>query len=64
MENSLSAPVLVSIGLLIWLLPVFFVVFSRKTYGSEKVTWIMIMILTSWIALIFYLILAPINRRY
>lgn len=64
MENSLSEPVLVSIGLLIWLLPVFFVVFSRKTYGSEKVTWIMIMILTSWIALIFYLILAPINRRY
>jgi hypothetical protein len=47
---------------IIWLLPLFIILSSDKTSGSEKLGWILAMIFISWFAWIFYLLFAPIKK--
>ncbi|WP_152669361.1 PLDc N-terminal domain-containing protein [Chryseobacterium koreense] len=47
----------------IWLLPIFSILFSQKTSGSEKVAWLLAVLFVSWFAWIFYLLLAPIRKK-
>lgn len=48
---------------LVWLLPIFLIVTSSKTTGSEKFAWVLLILFVSWFAWIFYLLLAPIKKR-
>ena len=48
----------------IWLLPFITIIFSSKTSGSEKLAWLLAVIFISWFAWIFYLLLAPIKKKY
>lgn len=48
---------------LIWLLPLLFIVSSRKTSGNEKLAWVLAMFFISWFAWIFYILIAPIKKR-
>ena len=48
----------------IWLLPLISILFSSRTTGSEKLAWILAVLFISWFAWIFYLLLAPIKRKY
>ncbi|WP_394332066.1 PLDc N-terminal domain-containing protein [Cyclobacterium amurskyense] len=36
---------------------------SRETTGSEKLAWVLSVIFISWIAWIFYVLLAPIKKE-
>lgn len=64
MENSdLSFLIFFAIIGFIWLIPIFIVISSRKTTGSEKLAWILSMIFISWFAWVFYLLLAPIKKK-
>ena len=49
---------------IIWLLPLWIIASSSKTTGGEKIAWILAVIFISWFAFIFYLLLAPIKRKY
>lgn len=64
MDTNLTSTAEIILAFLFLLLPMLFVAFSKKTYGSEKVTWILVLILTSWVGLIFYLIIAPVNKKF
>ena len=50
----------------IWFLPILLIAASDRTWGAEKVAWILAVIFVSWFAWVFYLLLAPIKekRRY
>jgi hypothetical protein len=47
----------------IWLVPFISIIFSSKTRGSEKLAWILAVLFISWFAWIFYLLLAPLNKK-
>ncbi len=47
-----------------WLLPILAILISSRTRGREKLAWILAVIFISWFAWIFYLLLAPIKKRY
>lgn len=64
MNIVLSSTAEIILGLLVLLAPMLYVAFSRRTHGSEKVTWVLLLCITSWIGLIFYLIIAPINKKF
>ena len=61
--GSLFALVAVIFCILIWMLPILFIAGSDRTYGKEKVAWILAVIFISWFAWVFYLLLAPLKRR-
>jgi len=48
---------------LAWLLPIFIIVSSDETTGSEKLAWVLAVVFVSWFAWIFYMLLAPIKER-
>lgn len=48
---------------LIWLIPIILVAKSNRTQGSEKVAWVLLIIFVSWLAWIFYLLLAPLKQN-
>ncbi len=50
------------IFLILWLLPIFFIITSDKTSGAEKLFWLLAVLFVSWFAWIFYLLLAPIGN--
>ncbi|WP_136632397.1 hypothetical protein [Marinobacter salsuginis] len=50
---------IVAIG---WLLPIIIILRSSKTSGGEKLAWILLIIFVSWLAWIFYWLLAPIKK--
>ncbi|MTI98113.1 MULTISPECIES: PLDc N-terminal domain-containing protein [Marinobacter] len=50
---------IVTIG---WLLPIIIILRSSKTSGGEKLAWILLIIFVSWLAWIFYWLLAPIKK--
>jgi hypothetical protein len=52
----------VAIGFLIWLLPVIMIIKSNRTTRNEKIAWVLAVILVSWFAWLFYLLLAPLKR--
>ena len=45
-----------------WLLPILMILGSSKTSGSEKLAWVLLMVFVSWLAWIFYWLLAPIKK--
>ena len=47
----------------IWLLPILIILSSDKTTGGEKFAWVLAIIFLSWIAWIFYFLLAPLKPR-
>lgn len=48
---------------LIWITPIILVAKSNRTQGSEKIAWILLIIFVSWLAWIFYLLLAPLKQN-
>ncbi len=52
---------LIVVLFLIWLTPIIFVAKSDRTSGNEKLAWILLIIFVSWLAWIFYLLLAPLK---
>ena len=48
---------------LIWLLPIILVARSDRTQGDEKLAWVLLIIFVSWLAWIFYLLLAPLKKK-
>ena len=61
---------MVSVGLvhvllivIIWSMPIILIVKSTKTTGGEKLAWLLAIVLVSWFAWVFYLLLAPISNR-
>lgn len=59
-EGSLI--ILMVIGF-VWLIPLLSILFSTKTTGTEKLAWILAVLLVSWFAWIFYLLIAPIKNK-
>tara|TARA_Y100001001_G_scaffold96287_1_gene94203 strand:- start:231 stop:425 length:195 start_codon:yes stop_codon:yes gene_type:complete len=57
--NMTIAFLIVSVG---WLLPIIIILRSSKTSGGEKLAWILLIIFVSWLAWIFYWLLAPIKK--
>ncbi|WJG10800.1 hypothetical protein [Aliiglaciecola sp. LCG003] len=47
---------------IIWCLPIILIVKSTKTTGGEKLAWVLAIVFISWLAWIFYLLLAPISN--
>ena len=47
----------------IWLLPIILIATSDRTRGGEKIAWILAIIFVSWLAWIFYLLLAPLKSH-
>ncbi len=47
----------------IWLLPIVLITRSSKTEGGEKVAWVLAIVFVSWLAWVFYFLLAPIKER-
>ena len=65
MEDSVVGSLLILIVMgFIWLIPLISILFSRKTTGSEKFAWILAVLFISWFAWIFYLLIAPIKKKY
>ena len=62
MFSLLAVSVLVLI-FLIWLLPIILVARSDRTQGDEKLAWVLLIIFVSWLAWIFYLLLAPLKKK-
>lgn len=54
--------ILALIGFL-WLLPILLILLSNRTSGGEKLLWILAVIFISWFSWIFYMLLAPLDRR-
>jgi len=51
--------------LLIWAMPIILISKSNRTQGGEKLAWVLAVIFVSWLAWVFYLLLAPIkNEQY
>ena len=48
--------------ILIWALPIIFISKSNRTQGGEKVAWVLAVIFVSWLAWVFYLLLAPLKN--
>jgi hypothetical protein len=63
-DSAIFSPLVLAIIGFIWLLPFIIIISSGKTTGSEKLAWILAVIFISWFAFIFYLLLAPIKRKY
>lgn len=64
MSVSLSFVLLILAGIaLVWIVPIFIILRSNKTSGTEKLAWILAIIFISWFAFIFYLLLAPIKKK-
>jgi hypothetical protein len=53
----------VLIFFLMWLIPIILVAISNRTQGGEKIAWVLLIIFVSWLAWIFYLLLAPLKRN-
>ena len=64
MEGSdLSVLVVLAAVGFVWLLPILVIISSGKTTGGEKLAWVLLVIFVSWLAWIFYLLLAPIKKK-
>ena len=46
----------------LWLLPFILISLSNKVSGKEKLAWLLAIFFVSWIAWVFYLLLAPIKK--
>ena len=63
MEREIFGLPLYLVISIVWFLPTFLVAFSKKTFGAEKVTWIIAILAVSWFSWMFYFIIAPVVER-
>lgn len=49
--------------MVIWTAPIILVAKSNRTRGGEKIAWALLIIFVSWLAWIFYLLLAPLKQN-
>ncbi|MGS2721553.1 hypothetical protein [Paraglaciecola aestuariivivens] len=49
--------------LFLWLLPIILVASSERTQGKEKLAWLLLIIFVSWLAWVFYALLAPLKSK-
>lgn len=54
--------VLLIVGI-IWIFPILIIMSSSKTTSGEKMAWLLAVLFISWLAWIFYALLAPIKQR-
>lgn len=60
MEFIFAGIGMIFIGIL-YLIPILWILFSSKVTGGEKLAWLLAVIFVSWVAWIFFLLLAPLN---
>ncbi len=48
---------------IIWWLPVILILRSKKTNGTEKLVWIVLIFFFSWFSWLLYLLVAPVGQR-
>jgi hypothetical protein len=63
MEESTILLLVLAVFIFFWLLPLFIIISSKKTSGSEKLAWILAVVFISWFSWIFYVLLAPIKKK-
>lgn len=64
MDDSSGTELLILLVIgFVWMIPLFSILFSRRTTGGEKLAWILAVLFISWFAWIFYLLLAPIKKK-
>jgi hypothetical protein len=59
----MEMPFILLVVALIWVLPIILITMSTRTRGGEKVAWILAIMFISWLAWIFYILLAPIKSN-
>lgn len=62
MEFIFSGIVMIIIGFL-YLIPILWILFSSKVSGGEKIAWLLLVVFVSWLAWIFFLLLAPLSQK-
>ncbi len=62
--SAIAILIILTIVGLIWFVPLVVILSSKKTTGSEKLAWILAVLFISWFAFIFYLLLAPVKKKY
>ncbi len=62
MEFIFAGIGMIFIGIL-YLIPILWILFSSKVRGGEKLAWLLAVIFISWVAWIFFLLLAPLNDQ-
>ncbi|MDP6376070.1 MAG: hypothetical protein QF921_14825 [Pseudomonadales bacterium] len=60
--GSFFSLLFIALCFVVWLLPIVLIAGSDRTEGKEKLAWILAVILISWFAWVFYLLLAPLKR--
>jgi len=63
-DSGIIVLAFLAIIVFIWLIPIISILSSRKTSGGEKLAWILAVLFISWFAWIFYLLLAPLKKKY
>lgn len=58
MEVVLGMGVIVAMAL-VWLLPLFFLIVSKRTSGFRKFLWVLVFLFISWFAWLAYILLVP-----
>jgi hypothetical protein len=51
------------LGPLVWVAPILLILGSDRTSGLEKLLWVLAVVFVSWLAWIFYALLAPLAER-
>ncbi len=51
------------LGLPVWVAPILLILGSDRTSGLEKLLWVLAVVFRSWLAWIFYALLAPLAER-
>lgn len=54
---------LLIIVLILWVLPIVLILKTNRTQGAEKIAWLIAIVTISWLAWVFYLLLAPIKHK-
>ena len=49
--------------LVVWLIPLVLIAISDRTSGKEKLAWLLAVVFVTWVAWVFYLLLAPLKSR-
>lgn len=62
MEFILGAIGFILAAIFLYLIPILWVLFSRKVSGIEKFGWILAILFISWVAWIIFLIVAPVKK--
>lgn len=63
MEFIIGAIGFILAVIFLYMIPILWVLFSRKVSGVEKLGWVLAILFISWIAWIIFLIVAPVKKR-